>query len=228
MMISPVRRFSVTWAGYSTASSATPSGAFTIAMRPRDCAFGFRGGGFVASGFEPGSGVFAKVSRSLEDHLPWGDHPALLPGGNVGAADAEEAAEGGLAHIAPPLPHQGRPSIAEPCTPHIVIVPLSCQNHARKLLTVYGSCGIVMWGLVKEAHGMAIREAELTGADIRAERNRQTPIVTQEELAKGLDPPIYTQTVGLIEGGEIEVTQGQLQAMMEAIRRVVAEREQAQ
>jgi hypothetical protein len=85
-----------------------------------------------------------------------------------------------------------------------------------------------MWGLVKEAHGMAIREAELTGADIRAERNRQTPIVTQEELAKGLDPPIYTQTVGLIEGGEIEVTQGQLQAMMEAIRRVVAEREQAQ
>jgi len=73
--------------------------------------------------------------------------------------------------------------------------------------------------------GVKSESRELTCGDIRAERNRHLPMVTQEDLAKELD--WYTPALTLVENGQIEVTQGQLQAMLDAISRIIARRQEA-
>jgi len=63
---------------------------------------------------------------------------------------------------------------------------------------------------------------DLTIDDVRAERNRYRPIVTQEHLAIELGWPEALAT--LVEAHPVQLTQDQLQAMLEAILRVVAKR----
>ena len=64
----------------------------------------------------------------------------------------------------------------------------------------------------------------LTAGDVRAERGRAVPIVSQEALAKELG--WNTPAVIDIEVGKVQVTQEQLQAMLDAITRIVARREE--
>ena len=63
----------------------------------------------------------------------------------------------------------------------------------------------------------------LTGGDVRAERNRHTPVVTQDELQEEMGWKVRG-VAGLIENGEIEATQPQLQKMLDTIERIVARR----
>jgi len=61
--------------------------------------------------------------------------------------------------------------------------------------------------------------------DVRAERNRHLPIVTQRELAAELGWAI--SVIGPVETRKIEASQEQLQAMLDAIQRIVARRAEA-
>jgi hypothetical protein len=58
--------------------------------------------------------------------------------------------------------------------------------------------------------------------DVVAERYRQRPRITQPQLAAALGWDIHVLVA--IETEAISVTQGQLREMMEAVKRVVAER----
>jgi predicted transcriptional regulator len=63
---------------------------------------------------------------------------------------------------------------------------------------------------------------ELTGDDLRNERHRYKPKVTQEELAK--KSGFYYPAIPGVENGDIPVTQEQLQKLIAAVREVVADR----
>jgi len=67
---------------------------------------------------------------------------------------------------------------------------------------------------------------ELTCGDVRAERNRHLPMVTQEELAKELD--WYTPALTLVEDGRIEVTQEQFRRILDAIACIIVRRQEQQ
>ena len=69
---------------------------------------------------------------------------------------------------------------------------------------------------------MVEQERVLTGGDVRAERNRHQPIVTQGELADELG--WYRQAITPIENGDVEASQAQLREMLDAVARVVARR----
>ena len=64
----------------------------------------------------------------------------------------------------------------------------------------------------------------LTPGDVRAERGRHVPTVTQEVLAKELG--WHEPTLVDLELGRVDATQEQLQAMLDAITRIVARREE--
>lgn len=67
------------------------------------------------------------------------------------------------------------------------------------------------------------RQATLTGADVRAERMRHQPPVGQEEVRQVLG---WNERgmIGHIENGDLEVTQSQLQKMLDAIEKVAQKR----
>jgi len=69
---------------------------------------------------------------------------------------------------------------------------------------------------------MASTKRVLTPGDVRAERGRQVPVISQESLAKELG--WHTPTVVDIEIGRAQATQEQLQEMLDAVERVIAER----
>jgi len=64
----------------------------------------------------------------------------------------------------------------------------------------------------------------LTAGDVRAERARHIPVVTGEALAEELG--WHHPTLVDLELGRVDATQEQLQAMLDAITRIVARREE--
>ena len=62
----------------------------------------------------------------------------------------------------------------------------------------------------------------LSSGDVRAERNRHSPMIRQEELAAELR--WYPQIMPPVESGDIELSQAEYQRMLDAISRIVAKR----
>ncbi len=63
---------------------------------------------------------------------------------------------------------------------------------------------------------------ELTGADVRVERNRYTPIVTQAELAS--EVRWYHGTIAKIENGEMKLDQNEYRRLIEVVQRLAAQK----
>ena len=66
--------------------------------------------------------------------------------------------------------------------------------------------------------------ADLGGGDVRAERNRYTPIVTQDELVRALEWN-WVGLIGMIESGAIELSQGEYRRIIDAVQRIATTRQ---
>ncbi|MBN1459537.1 MAG: hypothetical protein JXA57_08365 [Armatimonadetes bacterium] len=65
----------------------------------------------------------------------------------------------------------------------------------------------------------------LTGSDIRAERNRHNPPITQEELSAEMGWN-WRGLPGFFENGIVELSQAEYQRILEAIERIAERRKQ--
>lgn len=65
----------------------------------------------------------------------------------------------------------------------------------------------------------------LTGGDVRAERHRPQPPIKQREL--GRETGFFQSEISAIERGALKVVQEEYQRLLDAIERIVNEREKA-